>query len=42
MNVEEHTASTQIDLSEGFISSDINDEEPEKPPVGDENTEVVQ
>ena len=23
MNVEEHTASTQIDLSEGFISSDI-------------------
>ena len=42
MNVEEHTASTQIDLSEGFISSDINDEEAEKPPVGDENTEVVQ
>ena len=42
LTVEEHMASTQIDLTEGFVSSGINSEEGEsaQPPMANEATEV--
>ena len=40
MAVEEHTASTQIDLSEGFISSDLTGAAENGPPARNDDTEV--
>lgn len=40
MSVEDHAASTKIDLSEGFISSDFGAVPDEKAPEGAMNTEV--
>lgn len=40
LTVEEHTASTQVDLTEGFIGSEISAPEPEQMSITAEMTEV--
>ena len=44
LSVDEHTASTQIDLTEGFVSSDISaaGDVTSQPPTDPETMEVVE
>ena len=43
LSVDEHRASTEIDLTEGFVSSDLTDSEPaaEQLPITSDTTEVL-